>query len=274
MPVLALLYMPTPLVAALIAERGLRRSRFAIPRGRSRIRFFTLPVVAILSFAVLHLALIGLGGGLLHLPGFGALATTPQDLEETLAALVGPEALATASAPPPPIVLGLAGLVGSIVAGWTINGLFAMGEEYGWRGLLWEHLRGLGAFRANLLLGAVWGLWHAPLILQGYNYGDQPLLGVGAMVVLAIPMSFVLTAIRELTGSVIPVAAAHGMFNAIASVLILLTLHAELLVSGPVGLVAALALAVVAAVLWRLVHRRAASAPPVPTGAVAPLAAS
>jgi membrane protease YdiL (CAAX protease family) len=265
-PILAILYMPTPFVAALIAERGLRRSRFAFPRGRGLIAFFLLPVLAILAFAVLHLALTGLAGNLLGLPGFGTLATTAADLEESLTALVGPAALATASAPPPPIVLALAGLAGSIVAGWTINGLFALGEEYGWRGLLWEHLRGRGVVRGNLILGAVWGLWHAPLILQGYNYGDQPLLGVVAMVVFAIPMSFVLTALRELTSSVIPAAAAHGMFNALASVLVLLTLHGEPLVSGPVGLLAAVVLSVVAAVLWRRVRL----APVVSAGAGAP----
>ncbi len=32
--------------------------------------------------------------------------------------------------------------------------------------------------RAYLLVGAVWGLWHAPLILIGFNYPGYPVAGI------------------------------------------------------------------------------------------------
>ncbi len=39
----------------------------------------------------------------------------------------------------------------ALVAGFTVNGLFAFGEEYGWRGWLADELAPLGAVRANLI---------------------------------------------------------------------------------------------------------------------------
>ena len=82
----------------------------------------------------------------------------------------------TAGAPPVALLYVLGPLVG-IMAGFTINGLFAFGEEYGWRGVLMDELRPLGAFKANLLTGVMWGFWHAPVILLGFNYGAERRLG-------------------------------------------------------------------------------------------------
>lgn len=79
-----------------------------------------------------------------------------------------------------------AGFGRKVAAGFTINGLFAFGEEYGWRGVLMDELRPLGTARANVLTGILWGLWHAPIILLGFNYGQQRILGVLTMAIAAI----------------------------------------------------------------------------------------
>lgn len=55
--------------------------------------------------------------------------------------------------------------------------LFALGEEYGWRGYLqkeWSPNNDLKGFAA---IGVFWGLWHFPAILQGHNYPEYPILG-------------------------------------------------------------------------------------------------
>ena len=44
----------------------------------------------------------------------------------------------------------------------------------------------LGRNRALLVTGVIWGIWHAPVILMGYNYPTQPVLGVLLMVVFCI----------------------------------------------------------------------------------------
>ena len=51
-----------------------------------------------------------------------------------------------------------------------------LGEEAGWRGyLLPKLLEFMKPWKAVLLTGVIWGLWHAPVIACGFNYG-KPLI--------------------------------------------------------------------------------------------------
>ncbi len=105
-------------------------------------------------------------------------------------------------------------VVQSLVAAVTINLLAALGEELGWRGYLHDELISLGFWKCSLITGIIWGLWHAPLILQGHNYPTFPKLGVLFMVVWCILLSPLFTLIREKSGSVIAASIAHGSLNA------------------------------------------------------------
>lgn len=255
--VLALLYMPSPLVAALLAERGVRWSRVRLPGRRLRpiLVFLLAPVVLVLGAVGLHLLAVLLGGNVLGLSGVGTLATSSAAILEGATRLLGAEAVAAAGPPPPLGLILLGGAWAAVLAGWTVNGLVALGEEYGWRGLMWEALEPLGIVRANVLIGLAWGLWHAPLVLQGYNFPD-PLTGVPAMVLFCIALSFLLSAIREATGSVLPVAAAHGIFNALAPMVLLVTPGTSPVLAGPLGLLGAVLLLGVGAAAWRVLRRR------------------
>jgi hypothetical protein len=65
-------------------------------------------------------------------------------------------------------------------AGWLVyltlllktlpNIPFTFGEEYGWRGYLLPRLLPLGEVRATVLVGLIWGPWHVPYLLAGFNY--------------------------------------------------------------------------------------------------------
>ena len=258
---IALLYMPSPMVAALIAERGLRRDRLALPRrgGRPTLLYFLVPAGAVLAFVLLFLGAVFVGGDLLGIDALGRLALAQDQIMAGAARLLGQAAVDAAGPPPPAAVLLAAGLWGALVAGWTINGLFAMGEEYGWRGLMWDELRAGGPVRANLLIGLAWGLWHAPLIVQGYNYPGLPALGVLVMVAFCVGVSFVLTAVREITGSLLPVAATHGMLNGIAPILLILAPRAHPILAGPLGLLGAGIFALLGGAAWTVVRRRVAA---------------
>ena len=212
--------------------------------------------MALVGFVLLFLGAVLLGGNALGLDAFGRLALTQDQLLAGAADLLGQQAVAAAGPPPPAGILLLAGLWGALVAGWTINGVVAMGEEYGWRGLMWDELRLGGPVRANVIIGVTWGLWHAPLIVQGYNYPRSPALGVVTMVAFCIGMSFVLTAVRDLTGSLIPVAALHGMFNGIAPILLILTPDAQPVIAGPLGLLGAAIFGLLGAASWAAARRR------------------
>src|SRR5690625_7579809 len=82
-------------------------------------------------------------------------------------------------------------LVGqSLIGGITINTIFAFGEEVGWRGFLLREFHALGFWKASLLIGLIWGLWHAPLtIFAGHNYPSTPIFGVLMMTLFSMLMS-------------------------------------------------------------------------------------
>ena len=102
-----------------------------------------------------------------------------------------------------------------------INMLLAIGEEAGWRGFLNPAMREqMPRRRAAILTGAAWGLWHAPLIAMGYNYGSDylgfPVSGIVAMTIFCMAFGTFLCFLRERSGSVWPCALAHGSLNAVA----------------------------------------------------------
>ncbi|MFI6707487.1 lysostaphin resistance A-like protein [Nonomuraea sp. NPDC050478] len=151
-----------------------------------------------------------------------------------------------------------------VVAGPLLNALPSLGEEWGWRGYLVPRLTGTRGIVAGLMLsGAIWGLWHAPLTLLGYNY---PNLGAGAALYFTgfcVVAGVVLGWLRLRSGSVWPAVVAHGSLNATAGILLLLGDVAEppnLALAGLTGLVGWVLLAILGAVLLRIFPVRAPSA--------------
>jgi membrane protease YdiL (CAAX protease family) len=91
--------------------------------------------------------------------------------------------------------------------------LIAFGEEYGWRGYLQGELVKMGRIRGILLVGIIWGLWHAPVILMGHNYPGYPVAGVFLMTVYTVLLGFVLGYAVLKTGSVWLAAYLHALNN-------------------------------------------------------------
>ena len=127
-------------------------------------------------------------------------------------------------------------LISSLVAGITVNAVAAFGEELGWRGYLQHHLRGLGFWRSSVLIGVIWGIWHAPFIIQGHNYPQHPLMGVGMMVVFCTLFGPILSYLTIRARSVFAAAVAHGTFNAAYGLSIMLIAGGNDLTIGAVGL--------------------------------------
>lgn len=260
---LALLYMPAPLVAALIVGRidsppALIRTTFD-GFGRKLPRLLLVAVLVVPATVAVMVGVSWLAGNVLGLPGPGSVLFGQADLVAnalTLLPAQNADQVASLSAAIPPFwgLIGLT-LVGALLAGFTINGLFAFGEEYGWRGWLADELRPLGAFWANVVTGVLWGLWHAPLILLGFNYGPYGRIGTAFMIALCIPFSVLLWRAREVTGSLLAPAVLHGAFNGFAGVFTVLLVDANPLVAAPAGLIGAGSLAVVAALFWLLTRK-------------------
>jgi membrane protease YdiL (CAAX protease family) len=59
-----------------------------------------------------------------------------------------------------------------------LGSLITIGEEFGWRGYVQAKLiRRFGLNRGLILLGIIWGYWHLPIGLMGWNFPEHPALG-------------------------------------------------------------------------------------------------
>lgn len=150
---------------------------------------------------------------------------------------------------------GISGIVAVfvlvLVTGATVNAIFAFGEEFGWRGyLLWE-LAPLGFWKASGVIGTVWGIWHAPVIIEGYNFPSFPLIGVAMMTVACLAFSPVYTYLVIRAESLLAAALLHGVFNGSAGLVLAYTATnstalAEL-VASPVGIAGIISFSLVTA---------------------------
>jgi uncharacterized protein len=116
----------------------------------------------------------------------------------------------------PASTLALLQIAQVFLFGW-LNVIPALGEECGWRGYLTKALLPLGQPGAFLVTGVLWGLWHAPLLILGYNYPNVPIVvSFILMVCFCTLVGVLLGWLRLTTRSVWPAAIAHGFLNASA----------------------------------------------------------
>jgi membrane protease YdiL (CAAX protease family) len=110
---------------------------------------------------------------------------------------------------------GAISLLLNLIVGLIISSLYALAEEIGWRGYLLPHLLPLGRMRALLLSGLLHGIWHLPLmLLTPFYHGSGNRLIVVVLFLLTLTVAGVLYGYLRLTsGSVWPVALAHGALN-------------------------------------------------------------
>jgi membrane protease YdiL (CAAX protease family) len=154
----------------------------------------------------------------------------------------------------PWMVVALQALQALLIAP-LLNGIATFGEEFGWRAYLQPKLLPLGGRKAVLLTGIIWGIWHWPVILMGYNYGfdyfGAPYLGPLAMVWFTITLSVFFGWITIKSTSVWPAVIAHGALNGIAAIgLILVKGNPDALLGpAPVGLVGGIGLTLLAMIL-------------------------
>lgn len=145
-----------------------------------------------------------------------------------------------------------------------VNFLTCFGEEWGWRGYLLPRL--LKRFKvapALLTEGIIWGLWHAPLIIMGHNYGvgyrGFPYLGIFAMCIFCTALGIILSYVTIKTKSCIPAVLGHGTMNGLASAGILCTSlenpYNVFLGPMPVGIIGGAGFIIVASGLFYLLYK-------------------
>jgi membrane protease YdiL (CAAX protease family) len=113
-----------------------------------------------------------------------------------------------------------------------VNTIPALGEELGWRGFLLPRLLPVGQVRAILMSSVIWGVWHAPVILQGHNYPSQPVLGVFLMVAFCVLSGTILSWLYLWTRSPWAPALGHATINATGGLSLLFVRDVDLVLGG------------------------------------------
>lgn len=221
--IIALLYMPAPAIAAWIVQRRVYGERLA-PLGLTlrgvSIRFLLLTILMVWALAIGTLLVVAIAHAA-GLADFGRVATSSDDVAAQITSLAKKMNAPASEQNMPkihPALLFVLMLVGGTLSGSVLNLPFAFGEELGWRGLLLRETQTLGFFPSNLLIGIVWGVWHAPIIVQGHNYPDHPVTGVLMMVAFTTVMSFPLAYSRFKTRSILGPSVFHAALNAVGAI--------------------------------------------------------
>ncbi len=259
--VAAILFMFTPMVAAIAVQKLIYREAVLGPLGVS-FRPNRWMVIGWLFPALLAVAATGVS---LLFPGihftrdpvsanafqfFGAALTDAQigQLRQKLVEL-----------PLHPFFLSI---LGGSIAGLTINAVAGFGEELGWRGLLQREWAGLGFWKSSWCIGFVWGIWHTPFILHGYNYPGHPIAGVVAMTLWTMLFSPLIAYVRIRSGSVIGAAIMHGALNGTAIAPALVLRGGDSLTVGVIGIAGCLVLLFCNGLLFWFANKVGWQAPP------------
>lgn len=253
---IGMVMMYTPAIATLVVVFAMKsppreRLRFLGMwplRPARRVVWFSVLAIFAPTVVVMLIALVSSALGLVrldfvHFSGFEAL------LAEQLGGL---DTSATPLMPLPPTGLLVAMQIALIPLGALVNSIFAFGEEIGWRGWLLPTLRPLGYWPALVLSGVIWGLWHSPLILLGYNFGYTDWRGVALMTGGCIAWGVLLGWARLRSGSVWPAVIGHGSLNAAAGLVVLFAAagaEVDMGVVGPLGFVAWGVIAVIVVII-------------------------
>ena len=173
-----------------------------------------------------------------------------------------------------PWTIVLSQAIFAVIAAPILNALPVLGEEFGWRAYLQPKLMALGGRKAMLLMGIIWGVWHWPVILMGYEYGfNYPgATWLGCLFFLSFTIAFgTLIGWASLrAGSVWPAVIGHGAGNGFANIVVFFVQGEPMTLLGPaaVGLIGAIGFILVALLIF--FRRGALEIPrPVPAGETA-----
>ena len=242
--IVALICMPAPALAAWIVQVFILKRPFAelqlTWKQADQKQLYLLPVW-LFVFLLATVGWIYLLGNVFQIEVFGLVDFSRDGLLLKLEEVTqGKTDLSTVGIPSPWIVFALI-CFAAILTGSSINLIFTLGEEIGWRGFLYKQFEHFSPAKRSMITGTIWGIWHAPLIVLGLNYPDHPYLGIGMMVVFCVALSFPMDFLRRSTNTILGPGAFHGLINASAAGTMLFIWNGDSLIASIAGLSGALA---------------------------------
>lgn len=240
--VLAVFYMGSPALATFIIQKYIYKEGFKIYGWTFEKKYLKQTLLTIVYFLLLFgftmLFILALGNTSI-IPEFGQFSFSQDVFDTNLRILIEEKSgmdLSDADLPSMPAnILFFAIMLQAIIAGCTVNLPFMFGEEFGWRGLLLKETQSMGFLKANLFIGFVWGVWHAPIIFLGHNYPNYPYFGILMMCFFTISLSPLFAYVRLKTQSILAPSMLHGMINASAGLFILYVTDANELYGSLAG---------------------------------------
>lgn len=139
-----------------------------------------------------------------------------------------------------------------------INMFVALGEEVGWRGVMYPYLKQkLGVNKGRIVGGLIWGAWHWPImILAGYEYGKDyigaPILGLIVFCIFTSAMGIMYDYVYDKTNTIWLPSLIHGATNAF-TIFAYLTKpeYSDMMIFGPVciGIISMIPMIVLAVII-------------------------
>lgn len=199
-----------PAIASVVVRKWITREGFGdaglrlnLRQWRYYLAGWSLPLLVVSAIVLLSVAL--------------GIANPDFTLERALRELT-PEGTTLPSLPPGSFfILPFQLMITALIAAPIL-----WGEEFGWRGYLQVRLMGNRPLLSAIVTGLIWGLWHLPINLRGYNFPDQPVLGMLVFTVSTIMLSIIFGWLRTRTGSIWSASLAHSATNAVGGSLTLL----------------------------------------------------
>lgn len=249
-----------PALAAIVQHRGIEDRSWGtlgLHPGTIRWKFLIWTCVVGLSIVPLTMLAVHVFGNHFGIGSFGHVAVTGERFAISVSEAMAANGVVTKDQSLPTFLAKIPGaaamavlLLVALIAAFSVNLPFMLGEELGWRGYLYSATAQWVGLKRILFTGFFWGLWHAPLIAMGHNYPGHPITGIGVMVVFCVLLAFLFDWCRTRTNSVWGAAVLHGLINGSAGAMALFAWDGSVLVASPAGLagfiaIAALVLAVV-----------------------------
>lgn len=157
-------------------------------------------------------------------------------------------------------ILIIGQIVTAVLFGPILNFVTCFGEEWGWRGyLLPKIVAKMPRIPMLLITGTIWGLWHAPIIAMGHNYGTDywgyPVVGIAMMCVFCIALGTIFSYLCIKTQSCIPGVIAHGAINSFAGAGLFFAATNDNAILGPtpaglIGSIGLIVTAIIIAIYW------------------------